>query len=57
MINEEIPLRRKLLISALTLAVAAGLLQVLVARPWRDPGTVLTAEFGRAGRDSAPAPR
>jgi phospholipid/cholesterol/gamma-HCH transport system substrate-binding protein len=50
MINEEIPLPRRLLISALTLAVAAGLLYVLVARPWRDPGTVLTAEFGRAGQ-------
>ncbi|MEV4676383.1 MlaD family protein [Actinomadura sp. NPDC049382] len=50
MINEEIPLPRRLLISAVTLAVLAGLLYVLVARPGRDPGTVLTAEFGRAGQ-------
>ncbi|MFB4306798.1 MlaD family protein [Actinomadura sp. GTD37] len=50
MINEEIPLPRRLLISAATLAVLAGLLYVLVARPGRDEGTVLTAEFGRAGQ-------
>ena len=50
MINEEIPLRRRLLIAAITLAVAAAALYVLVARPGRDPGTVLTAEFGHAGQ-------
>lgn len=50
MINEEISLPRRLLISAVTLAIVAGLLYVLVARPWRDPGTALTAEFGRAGQ-------
>ncbi|GAA1809558.1 MlaD family protein [Actinomadura chokoriensis] len=50
MINEEIPLRRRLPISAVTLAVLAGLLYALVARPGRDPGTVLSAEFGRAGQ-------
>ncbi|NKZ02852.1 MlaD family protein [Actinomadura latina] len=50
MIDEEIPLPRRLLISAVTLAAVAGLLYVLAARPGRDPGTVLTAEFGRAGQ-------
>ncbi|MFA1538263.1 MlaD family protein [Actinomadura monticuli] len=50
MINEEISLPRRLLISALTLAITAGLLYVLIAPPWRDSGTVLTAEFGRAGQ-------
>ncbi|GAA0563500.1 MlaD family protein [Actinomadura livida] len=50
MINDEIPLPRRLLISALTLAVLATALYVLIARPGRDPGTVLTAEFGRAGQ-------
>jgi phospholipid/cholesterol/gamma-HCH transport system substrate-binding protein len=48
--TDEMPLPRRLLISALTLAVAAALLYVLVARPDRDPGPVLTAEFGRAGQ-------
>ncbi|WP_141582511.1 MCE family protein [Actinomadura sp. WMMA1423] len=48
--TDEMPLRRRLLISALTLAVAAAVLYVLVARPGREPGTVLTAEFGRAGQ-------
>lgn len=50
MINEEIPLRRRLLITAITLAVTAAVLYVLIARPGRDPGTVLTADFGRAGQ-------
>ncbi|MBW8487350.1 MCE family protein [Actinomadura parmotrematis] len=50
MINEEIPLPRRLAITAVTLAVAAAALYVLVARPGADGGTVLTAEFGRAGQ-------
>ncbi|MEU8303510.1 MCE family protein [Actinomadura sp. NPDC048955] len=50
MTDDEMPLPRRLLISAVTLAAAAAVLYVLVARPGRDPGTVLTAEFGRAGQ-------
>ncbi|MFD0683191.1 MlaD family protein [Actinomadura fibrosa] len=54
MINEELSLRRRLLITAVTLAVAAALLYVLVARPLRGEGTTLTAEFGRAGQGLGP---
>ncbi|PKK15971.1 MlaD family protein [Thermomonospora sp. CIF 1] len=55
--NGEMSLRRKLVITAITLATAAALLHVLLARPFADPGTRLVAEFGRAGQglgDNAP---
>jgi phospholipid/cholesterol/gamma-HCH transport system substrate-binding protein len=50
MINDELPLARRLLITALTLAVVALVLWVLVAKPFQGGGTVLTAKFGRAGQ-------
>jgi phospholipid/cholesterol/gamma-HCH transport system substrate-binding protein len=50
MINDEIPLRRRVLISLATLAVTGVAVYGLVAKPFQDGGTVLTAEFGRAGQ-------
>ncbi|HEU5029946.1 MAG TPA: MlaD family protein [Spirillospora sp.] len=50
MINEELSLPRRLLVTALTLAAVALLLWVLVAKPFQGGGTMLTAEFGRAGQ-------
>ncbi|GLZ14366.1 hypothetical protein Acsp04_46010 [Actinomadura sp. NBRC 104425] len=55
--NDEIPLRRALLISAVTMAVLALGGYLLIARPLRAEGIRLTAEFGRAGQglgDDAP---
>ncbi|SEG08844.1 phospholipid/cholesterol/gamma-HCH transport system substrate-binding protein [Thermomonospora echinospora] len=55
--NHEIPLRRALLVSLLTLVIVAVGGYALVARPFRAEGTRLTAEFGRAGQglgDGAP---
>ncbi|MFB4319541.1 MlaD family protein [Actinomadura sp. 21ATH] len=50
MINEEIPLRRRLVIAVATLAATGLVVYGLVAQPFQDGGTVLTAEFGRAGQ-------
>ncbi|GAA4134466.1 MlaD family protein [Actinomadura keratinilytica] len=55
--NDEIPLRRALLISLVTVAVLALGGYLLIARPLRAEGIRLTAEFGRAGQglgDDAP---
>ncbi|MEU8798444.1 MlaD family protein [Spirillospora sp. NPDC048819] len=50
MINEELSVRRRLQISLVTLLVTAMALYLLVARPFQREGTVLTAEFDRAGQ-------
>ncbi|MEU5876075.1 MCE family protein [Spirillospora sp. NPDC047279] len=50
MINEEIPLWRRLLITAATVSAAAVLAYVVTARPFEGEGGLLTAEFGRAGQ-------
>jgi phospholipid/cholesterol/gamma-HCH transport system substrate-binding protein len=50
MINEELSASRRLLIALATLLAVALVLYVLVARPFRSAGTVVTAEFGRAGQ-------
>lgn len=50
MINEELSVRRRLLISLGTLLATALVLYGLVARPFRDDGMTVTAEFGRAGQ-------
>lgn len=55
--NGEMSLRRRLVITAITLATLAALLYVLVAGPFSGRGTRLVAEFGRAGQglgDNAP---
>ncbi|MFI0354810.1 MlaD family protein [Actinomadura sp. 9N407] len=48
--DRRYPLRRRLLISVATLAVTGLAVYGLVARPFQDEGTMLTAEFGRAGQ-------
>ncbi|TNY36580.1 MlaD family protein [Thermomonospora catenispora] len=53
----ELPLGRRLVITAITLAVAAALIWTLITEPFAPEGTRLTAEFGRAGQglsDNAP---
>ncbi|MFF5259989.1 MlaD family protein [Actinomadura viridis] len=55
--NHDLPPRRALLVSVLTLAAAALTVYALVARPLRAEGARLTAEFGHAGQglgDGAP---
>ncbi|QFG22340.1 MlaD family protein [Actinomadura sp. WMMB 499] len=55
--NHEIPLRRALLISVLTLVLTALGVGLLVARPFQAEGLRLTAVFGQAGQglgDGAP---
>ncbi|WP_030176584.1 MlaD family protein [Spirillospora albida] len=47
---DEMSLPTRLLITLVTLTVLASGLYVLVARPFEDDGTILTAEFGRAGQ-------
>ncbi|MBA9002947.1 MCE family protein [Thermomonospora cellulosilytica] len=47
---EDLPLGRRLVIAAITLAAVAALTWTLVTEPFAPEGTRLTAEFGRAGQ-------